>query len=104
MVFSSTAFLFAFLPVTLALYFLPVSLKNKKREIGKKNFVLLVTSLVFYAWGEPVYILLMLISIFFNYSIGVDIYYSKKRCESFNFKIFFIPNKNILKNYYGFNY
>lgn len=79
MVFSSTAFLFAFLPVTLALYFLPVSLKNKKREIGKKNFVLLVTSLVFYAWGEPVYILLMLISIFFNYSIGVDIYYSKKR-------------------------
>jgi len=79
MVFSSTAFLFAFLPVTLALYFLPVSLKNKKREIGKKNFVLLVTSLVFYAWGEPVYVLLMLISIFFNYSTGIDIYVCKKR-------------------------
>ena len=79
MVFSSTAFLFAFLPVTLALYFLPVSFKNKKREIGKKNLVLLVTSLVFYAWGEPVYVLLMLISIFFNYVTGIDIYASKKK-------------------------
>lgn len=79
MVFSSTAFLFAFLPVTLVLYFLPVSFKNKKREIGKKNLVLLVTSLVFYAWGEPVYVLLMLISIFFNYVTGIDIYTSKKK-------------------------
>lgn len=79
MVFSSTAFLFAFLPVTLALYFLPVSIKNKKAENGKKNLVLLVTSLVFYAWGEPVYVLLMLISIFFNYVIGIDIYVSKKK-------------------------
>ena len=79
MVFSSTAFLFAFLPVTLALYFIPVSLKNKKREIGKKNTVLFVTSLVFYAWGEPVYVILMLISIFFNHSIGIDMYLSKRK-------------------------
>ncbi len=78
MVFSSTAFLFAFLPVTLALYFIPVSLRNKKRETGKKNLLLLVTSLVFYAWGEPVYVILMLISIFFNHSIGIDIYLSKR--------------------------
>ena len=78
MVFSSSSFLFAFLPVTLALYFLPLSFKNKKRETAKKNFVLLVTSLVFYAWGEPVYVLLMLISIFFNFNIGKDIYICDK--------------------------
>lgn len=90
MVFSSTAFLFAFLPVTLALYFLPVSLKNKKREIGKKNFVLFVTSLVFYAWGEPVYVLLMLISIFFNHAIGIDIYTSQKKNRQKTAKLLFL--------------
>ncbi len=79
MVFSSSAFLFIFLPVTLALYFLPVSLKNKKRELGKKNLVLLLTSLFFYAWGEPVYVVLMLISVFFNYNIGIDIYSCNRR-------------------------
>ncbi len=90
MVFSSTAFLFAFLPVTLALYFIPISIKNKKAEIGKKNLVLLVTSLVFYAWGEPVYVLLMLISIFFNYSIGIDIYVSKKKSRTNTARLLFI--------------
>ena len=63
MVFSSAAFLFAFLPVTLLLYNFRLFYKNKKREIAKKNFVLLVASLVFYAWGEPLYVLLMALSI-----------------------------------------
>lgn len=73
MLFSSLTFLLIFLPITFALYFLPVSRKNPALEIKKKNFVLCAASLVFYAWGEPVYIVLMLLSIYFNYNIGLSI-------------------------------
>lgn len=66
MVFSSLTFLFVFLPIVLILYYLC-------RDITWKNIILLIASLIFYAWGEPVYILLMIISIFFNYLIGQDI-------------------------------
>jgi alginate O-acetyltransferase complex protein AlgI len=62
MVFSSISFLFYFLPLMLiAYYIVPDWLKNG---------VLLAFSLVFYAWGEPVYIILMLYSIFMNYIFG----------------------------------
>lgn len=65
MLFSSILFLFTFLPVTLILYYLAP---------GKlKNVVLLAASLVFYAWGEPVYIFLMIFSILFNYISGLDV-------------------------------
>ena len=73
MVFSSAAFLFVFLPVVMALYYLPVFRKNERRSIEYKNIILCTSSLVFYAWGEPVYIVLMILSIFFNYFIGIDI-------------------------------
>lgn len=72
MVFSSAVFLFVFFPIVLILYFLPV-LKDRQKDLKKKNFVLFLSSLVFYAWGEPVYIVLMLISIFFNFNLGIDI-------------------------------
>ena len=62
MVFSSLTFLFLFLPVTLILYY---AVPKKV-----KNLVLLVMSLVFYAWGEPVYVILMLYSILLNYAAG----------------------------------
>lgn len=71
MVFSSIIFLFTFLPITLALYFIiPV------RRI--KNIVLLIASLIFYAWGEPIYIFLMVFSIVFNYFMGRDIDFNKE--------------------------
>lgn len=73
MVFSSTVFLFAFLPVTLLLYFIRIFPNSKKKETAKKNLILLISSLVFYAWGEPVYVLLMALSIAFNYFIALDI-------------------------------
>ena len=59
MVFSSPIFLFIFLPATLLLYFLA----------GKavRNLLLLVISLVFYAWGEELYVLILLASIALNY-------------------------------------
>lgn len=72
MVFSSASFLFLFLPFTLALYHLKL-FKNKDRETGKKNIVLLIMSLIFYSWGEPVYIILMLLSIVYNYNAAIDI-------------------------------
>lgn len=65
MLFSSIVFLFTFLPVTLLLYY---AVPEKT-----KNTVLLIVSLLFYAWGEPVYIFLMLLSILFNYFSGLDI-------------------------------
>ncbi len=66
MVFSSITFLFVFLPVTLLLYYM-------NRRVAGKNIVLLAASLLFYAWGEPVYVILMLLSILFNYYIGRDL-------------------------------
>ncbi len=65
MVFSSLTFLLLFLPVTLLFYYL------LPRKAG--NVVLLLMSLVFYAWGEPVYVLLMMYSILFNYLMGREI-------------------------------
>ena len=63
MVFSSPIFLFLFLPVVLAVYtFLP--------GLRAKNFWLLLMSLVFYAWGEVVFIFLLLASTLMNYYLG----------------------------------
>ena len=71
MVFSGSPFLFYFLPAVLALYFLvPRRLKNP---------VLLVFSLFFYAWGEPVYILLMIFSIVMDYALGRWLYVYKEK-------------------------
>ena len=65
MLFSSITFLFVFLPITLLLYYV---VPHKF-----KNAVLLLCSLIFYAWGEPIYIFLMIFSILFNYVSGMDI-------------------------------
>jgi len=65
MVFSNPVFLFLFLPATLAFYFVsPRFLKNT---------VLLGASLFFYAWGEDLYVLLLLGSIVLNYLLGIMI-------------------------------
>lgn len=62
MVFSSLLFLFRFLPAVLILYFIV-----PKRF---RNLVLLLVSLIFYAWGEPKYVFLMLFSILITYLGG----------------------------------
>lgn len=66
MVFSSSVFLFAFLPLFLVVYFLAP-------RISIKNVVLLAFSLLFYAWGEPVYVFLMIGSIFINWAMALMI-------------------------------
>lgn len=62
MVFSSLLFLFIFLPVFLTVYFiLPKSLRN---------LILFLASLMFYAWGEPVYVSIMIFSTVLDYTCG----------------------------------
>ena len=63
MVFSSLVFLFVFLPITLLLYFMAPR--------NYRNLILLLVSLIFYAWGEPVYIILMLFSTVVDFIHGL---------------------------------
>ena len=112
MVFSSITFLFYFLPIVLALYYIA---PNKY-----KNIVLLASSLFFYFYGEPTYVIIMIASIVFTYIFGIlmDKYkkYSKlflilSICVSIGILIYFkytnflIQNINLwLKNKIDFIY
>lgn len=62
MVFSSLTFLFFFLVITMVIYYI-VPRKGK-------NIVILISGLLFYAWGEPVYVLAMILSTFIDYTAG----------------------------------
>lgn len=73
MIFSSIFFIFAFLPVVLVLYYLV--------PFRAKNFVLLAASLIFYAWGEPVYVILMIFSIVINFVSGLELEYYMENQE-----------------------
>ena len=75
MVFSSITFLFYFLPIVLAVYYL---VPNKW-----KNMVLLISSFVFYFYGEPIYVLLMIFSIICTYIFGLLIHHYKKYSKLF---------------------
>jgi alginate O-acetyltransferase complex protein AlgI len=66
MVFSSAIFLFGFLPVVLCLYLALPTLRLR-------NALIIIASLIFYAWGEPVAILLLLASVVVNFWVGVGI-------------------------------
>lgn len=65
MIFSSIFFIFAFLPIVLVIYYVI--------PFQGKNLVLLISSLIFYAWGEPVYVALMLLSIGINFISGLEL-------------------------------
>ena len=64
MLFSSLVFLWYFLPAVFLLYFIT-------KNLHIRNGVLLAASLFFYAWGEPKYVILMLVSIGLNYFFGL---------------------------------
>ena len=66
MVFSDLLFIYAFLPLLMILYYV-------RKNNGWRRGVLLAFSLIFYAWGEPVYVLLMLGSALLNYIFGIFI-------------------------------
>ena len=68
MLFSSTVFLFVFLPAVLLGCFVLF------RQTKWRNYFLLAASLVFYAWGEPLYVFLMIASVSLNYVFGLAIH------------------------------
>lgn len=81
MVFSTTVFLFLFLPCVLMGYYNPFF---KGRNF--KNIFLFIVSIGFYAWGEPIYVLLMLCSIFANWFFGIMIDRARNKNEEWGRK------------------
>ena len=98
MVFSSIIFMFTFLPLSLLLYYI------MPRKF--KNLILLMISLVFYAWGEPVYVLLMIFTIIFDYIMALII--DRNRDDKVKSKVIFIGTIGVnllilgFFKYYGF--
>ncbi|NEZ47275.1 MBOAT family protein [Clostridium niameyense] len=108
MVFSSIIFIATFLPISLILYYITPKVM--------RNLILLLISLIFYAWGEPVYVLLMIFTTIFNFITGriIGHNHSKvKKCKKvliftiivdllilgfFKYYGFFIENLNVLLN------
>ena len=77
MVFSDLFFLFVFIPAFFVCYMIGAGI-DKMAHSGDgpagnaaKNMVLVIFSLVFYAWGEPVYVFLMVASVLLNYAFGL---------------------------------
>ena len=73
MLFSSNVFLFFYIPIVLALYYV------SPRKL--RNLTLFVVSLIFYGWGEPAYTLLMVAVILLNYFFGGWIHWCRRRGE-----------------------
>lgn len=97
MVFSSLYFLYIFLPLVLILYYaLP--------HTSVRNCILLLASIIFYAWGEPVYVFLMIFSILINYVLGLDIARSGKIRKRIQFIVAILINLGLIGffKYYGF--
>lgn len=96
--FSSLIFLFMFLPLALIIYYVSPKIL--------RNFILFIVSLIFYAWGEPVYIVIMIFSTIFDYFNGVLIgkYRDRKGITKAIFINSIIVNLGILAffKYYGF--
>lgn len=71
MVFSSIIFVIWFLPLFLLSYFVLPRLIPRQNKIVLFNWILLIASLLFYAWDTPIFLFVMLLSIFMNYSLGI---------------------------------
>lgn len=76
MVFSSTVFLFLFLPLTILVYYNPVCRGRRFR-----NYFLLLASLLFYAYGEPFFVFLMLLAIGAGWFIGLKIGQAEEKVQ-----------------------
>ncbi|MDR2599675.1 MAG: MBOAT family protein [Oscillospiraceae bacterium] len=113
MVFSSPTFLYYFLPITVIVYFLTPMIKGSPRW---RNITLLVASLIFYAWGEPRYVFLMIAQciVAWGFSLLIEKYQENKKLARifmfisisvslagliyFKYANFFIGNVNNLTN------
>lgn len=82
MIFSSITFLFLYMPLVVMIYFL-------LPKLFLKNIFLTLVSLLFYAWGEPVYVFLMLISVFMNWRFSIAIHKHKDKSKQIMFWVLF---------------
>ena len=87
MLFSSSVFLFLFLPVVLLVYYLPL-----RRWRQGQNVFLLLASLGFYAWGEPWFVLVMMGSILANYCFGLWVHAWRRRGRSLVQPVYSVPS------------
>ncbi len=102
MLFSSMTFVFMFLPIVLLLYLV------SKKELH--NPILLIASIIFYAWGEPKYLAIMLLTILINYfgAIAIDKFQHKKKLilyltitANLGFLIYFKYFNFLIENFNG---
>ena len=98
MLFSSINFIYYFLPALLLCYcIVPKKLKN---------YILLIFSLIFYSWGEPIYVFLMIFSAAFNYAMGKEILTYQQNNRNQKSTLVFTVTVNLLIlsffKYYGF--
>ena len=84
MLFSSSVFLFAFLPAVLLVYYLPL----RRWRLGQ-NLFLLLASLFFYGWGAGRALLLMVVSILMNHLLGLWAGIARERGRSVRPALFF---------------
>lgn len=97
MLFSSTIFIFIFMPIIYGLIYLIPSTKIQ-------NYILLIGSLIFYAWGEPIYIILMISTVFLNYILALSFNTKDSRVKKQNLTLSIVLNLGILAvfKYTGF--
>ena len=89
-----------FFPILIICYFI-----IPKKFIKFKNFILLVLSLFFYAFGEPKYIILMIATVFISYIFGLAIdYFEKKNKKKLKLVTFIISVITILSSLLYFKY
>jgi len=77
MLFNSFGFIFLFVPITFAVYFV---LNRKNLRISQKSWLILA-SLFFYGYWNPIYVALLLGSLLFNYAIGLTLIRKRERLE-----------------------
>ena len=88
MLFSSMTFIYVFLPIVCSIYLLV------RNEL--KNHVLLIASLLFYAWGEAKYLAIMIFTILINYIFAILIEKARNQTKTNAFKSIFINKKLLL--------
>ena len=94
MVFSSILFCFYFLPAVLAVYYIV------PRKF--KNLILFISSLIFYAWGEPIYVSLMLFSTVVDYALGRCVQSAKSAGKAGRAKLFVAASAVVNLSLLGF--
>ena len=95
MLFSSMTFLYMFLPIVLLVYLLA------KKSLH--NYILLIASIIFYAWGEPRYLAIMLLTIFINY-FGAIVIDRFEKHRNFALILTIVANLSFLIYFKYFNF